>query len=160
MYEEINRFLETPEFEKHLDEMFGEPEWRALRSVSGPERKREMIAYFKARLIDAGAKYVVAFEMRNARNATDYFLLFATKNIRGLEVMKEAMSLVDKSGRFSFIDYTYSFGPMLIKLSPDYVPLQKQISSEFHLRRSVNMAEIREFVLTRPSFFRFMNEAL
>lgn len=160
MYEEINRFLDTPEFEAHLDAMFGEPGWRALRAVSGSERKREMVEFFKARLIDAGAKYVVAFEMRNARNATDYFLLFATKNIRGLEVMKQAMWEVDKSGKFAFSDYTYSFGPMLIEPSPDYVPLQRQIGAEFRHRRNVNMAEIREFVLTRTSFYRFMNEAL
>lgn len=160
MYEEINRFLDTPEFESHLDEMFGESEWRSLRALSGNERKREMVAYFKSRLLDAGAKFVVAFEMRNDRNATDYFLLFATKNIRGLEVMKESMWEVDKSGSYSFSDYTYSFGPMLIEPSPDYAPLQREILAEFRARRNVEMAEIREFVLTNTSFFRFMNEAL
>lgn len=160
MYEEINRFLDTPEFEEHLDVMFGEPDWRRLRDLSGGERKRSTADYFKGRLLNAGAKYVVAFEMRNARNATDYFLFFATKGNRGLEVMKQAMWEVDKSGNFTFSDYTYSLGPMLIEPSPDYVPLQRQIAAEFVNRRNVNMAEIREFVLTRTSFYRFMEQAL
>ncbi len=160
MYEEMNRFLTTPEFEEHLNLMFGQPDWQTLRALNGAERKRETVNYFKERFISAGANYVVAFEMRNARNATDYFLVFATKNIRGLEVMKQAMWEVDKSGNFTFSDYTYSLGPMLIEPCPDYAPLQRQISAAFLNRRNVDMAEIREFVLTSTSFYRFMNEAL
>jgi three-Cys-motif partner protein len=160
MYEETNRFYSSPEFEEHLDSMFGEPYWRTLRTITGNRRKLETIEYFKRRLLSAGAKYVVAFEMRNSRNTTDYFLLFATKNIRGLEVMKEAMWDVDRSGNFMFSDYTYSKGPLLIELSPDYSPLQTQLLAHFANRRHVSVAEIREFVLTHTSFLRFMNEAL
>lgn len=160
MYEETNRFHNTAEFEAHLDVMFGEPHWRTLFTMTGDERKRKTVDYFKGRLIEAGAKYVVAFEMRNARNATDYFLVFATKNLLGLQVMKQAMWQVDKSGNFRFSDYTYSLGPRLIELSPDYAPLQRQIREHFADRRGVPMAEINEFVLTRTSYYRFINEAL
>jgi three-Cys-motif partner protein len=160
MYEETNRFLSSVEFEEHLDSLFGEVHWRALREISGQQRKRETVDYFKGRLLNAGAKYVVAFEMRNARNATDYFLLFGTKSIRGQEVMKEAMWEVDRSGSYMFSDYTYSKGPMLIDPTPDYAALQMQIAAHFVDRRQVSVAEIREFVLTQTSFLRFMNEAL
>ena len=160
MYEEVNRFMEAPEFEAPLDAMFGESHWRSLRSLSGPERKSQTVQYFKSRLHNAGARYVITFEMRNDHNATDYFLFFATKSIKGLEVMKQAMWQVDPTGAFTFSDYTYSLGPMLISPEPDYGTLQSQIQSRFNGHSSVRMATINEFVLTETSFFRFRNEAL
>lgn len=160
MYEETNRFMNEPEFEGPLDSMFGETRWRDLRQLTGADRKRETVNYFRDRLLDAGAKYVVAFEMRNAHNSTDYFLFFATKSLRGLEVMKKAMWEVDRSGRFLFSDYTYSLGPMLITPRPDYSVLQRQLSSHFKGRRDVLMAEIDEYVLTQTSFYNFKQQAL
>ncbi|MDB5071594.1 MAG: tcmP [Candidatus Eremiobacteraeota bacterium] len=160
MYEEVNRFMEAPEFEAPLDTMFGESHWRALRELSGAERKSQTVQYFKSRLINAGAKHIVVFEMRNDHNATDYFLFFATKSMRGLEVMKEAMWQVDPSGAFTFSDYTHSLGPMLITPQPNYAHLQDQLLHRFRGHRSVPMKEIRDFVLAETSFLRFRNEAL
>lgn len=160
MYEETNRFMGRPEFEPHLDVMFGEEAWRSLRSSTGRDRKSLLVDYFKKRLFTAGARYVQVFEMRNRSNASDYFLFFATKNRRGLEVMKEAMWGVDRSGQFAFSDYTYSLGPMLIEPVLDYSVLQRQIKERFDRRRGVRIAEIKEFVLTETSFFRFKGEAL
>lgn len=159
MYEETNRFMGRPEFEAHLDAMFGEEAWRALRTAAGPHRKQLLVDYFKSRLVAAGARYVQVFEMRNRSNASDYFLFFATKNLRGVEVMKEAMWAVDRSGQFVFSDYTYSLGPMLIEPTADYAFLQRQIRERFDTTR-VRVGEIKEFVLTETSFFRFKAEAL
>lgn len=160
MYEQLNRFLGLAEWEPHLDELFGEPTWRALRDVVGAQNRRvAIIEYFRRRLRDAGAEYVLIFEMRNERDATDYLLFFATKSDKGLEVMKEAMWQVDRSGGFSFSDYTYSAGPMLIEPSPNYDSLQSQLKRHFD-GQLVPIETIKRFVLASTSFFRFKSEAL
>jgi hypothetical protein len=69
------------------------------------------------------------------------------------------MWAVDRSGQFTFSDYTYSLGPMLIEPAPDYAVLQRQIKQRFDGTR-VLVGQIKEFVLTETSFFRFKAEAL
>ena len=160
MYEEANRFLSTPEFKDHLDAFFGSTSWQRLRDIPGSaQRRNATIELFKERLHAAGAKYVQAFEMKNHRNHTDYFLFFGTQSDKGLEVMKEAMWRVDSSGTFSFSDYTYAKGPMLIQPSPDYASLQEQLHSRFK-GTEVDMQDIRLFVLAETSFFHYKREAL
>ncbi len=161
MYEETNRFRGGPEFEPHLDRFFGHQDWRVLRDIENSgERRRRTVEIFRDRLLEAGAKYVLSFEMKNASNATDYFLFFATKSATGLAAMKWAMWQVDKSGQFSFSDYTYAKGPMLVQPSPDYDALRRQLAQHFGGRRSVPMEEIELYVLAETSFYYYKREAL
>jgi three-Cys-motif partner protein len=160
MYEEINRFKNRPEFEKHLNIFFGDTAWQNMRSIaSSQERKQFFIEYARARLVAAGAKYVLVFEMRNAQGALDYMLFFATQRIEGVKVMKEAMWAVDKAGGFTFSDYTYAAGPMLIKPLVDYRQLQKQIVERFELR-TVDIKEVDEYVLSQTSYLSYRREGL
>jgi len=161
MYEEANRFLDTPEFKKHLDAFFGNASWKSLKEISKPDdRRAAMIEMFKRGLHDAGARYVQVFEMRNRQNRTDYLLFFATRSDKGLEAMKEAMWRVDQSGRFSFSDYTYAKGPMLIEPSPDYRVLQEQLRERFPPGTEVSIKELRLFIFAETSFFHYKAEAL
>ncbi len=160
MYEEMNRFRGTAEFQKHLDSFFGGPSWKAAFAVADRnERRRAVIDLFKRRLLEAGAKYVQAFEMRNDRNQTDYLLFFGTQSEVGLEVMKQAMWKVDSSGAFTFSDHTYSKGPMLIGPQPDYGLLRRQLLERF-AGEVVPLSEIRIFVLAETSFLRYKGECL
>jgi len=143
-----------------LDVLFGDEEWRNIRSVSDSKaRKRVFIEYVQKRLVIAGAKYVLVFEMRNAQGALDYLLFFATQSIDGVRVMKEAMWTVDKSGSFTFTDYTFAAGPMLISPTIDYGPLRTQLAQRFK-SQTVDIRAVEEYVLTETSYLRFKSEGL
>ena len=75
MFEEINRFINHPEQGHNFDGLFGCEEWR--QAASGwRERKKFIVDLYRDQLRQrAGARHVRSFEMRNQRNATDYFLL-------------------------------------------------------------------------------------
>jgi len=51
-----------------------------------------------------GVKYVFAFAMNTRESQLNYHLVFASQHPLGLEKMKEAMKVVDKSGTYSFSD--------------------------------------------------------
>lgn len=53
-----------------------------------------------------GADYVKSFGMIGPGNQIIYYLVFATKHLRGLEVMKDAMWSVDSTGSYKFSDVT------------------------------------------------------
>jgi hypothetical protein len=53
-----------------------------------------------------GAECIKSFGMIGPNNQIIYYLVFATKHLRGLEVMKEAMWNVDPTGLYKFSDIT------------------------------------------------------
>jgi three-Cys-motif partner protein len=161
MYGDVNRFLGVTEMEGHFDGFFEDKDWRRLRSITAPdERKAAFLEYFRKRLLDAGAKYVIPFEMKDAANSTQYFLLFATKSIKGLKVMKSAMYAADKTGGYTFSDYTDARGPTLLVASPNYPALQRLLLERYSKQSDVRIEDIEEFVLAQTSFLYYKKEAL
>ena len=73
-----------------------------------------------------------SFEMRNKRNATDYFLFLASNNRHGLSKMKEAMWKVAPDGGYSFSDATDVDQNVLFGLEPDRRALRCLVNSAFH----------------------------
>lgn len=64
MYESINRFCATPEFEPHLDALFGCPDWRdGIDIKDQAQRKNYFYNLYKHQLKEAGADHVVHFEL-------------------------------------------------------------------------------------------------
>ena len=64
MYSFINRFLENPAFEPHLDELFGSKRWREAIDIRDPEsRKRFIYDLYRDQLKSSGANQVLHVEM-------------------------------------------------------------------------------------------------
>ena len=102
MYEAINRHRGTPEFEPHLDELFGTPAWRDMDQIANQDNRKEFVLdLYEARLRDAGAKYVTRFELWDAGRFV-YAIYFATSNALGCDRMKQAIWSADPSGAFQF----------------------------------------------------------
>ena len=98
MWEAIQRFSQLPEFEQHMLELFGNYGWRGLES---DELKEYVYSRFEQRLRDAGAKYVLVFDLwEEGRHV--YSLFFATKGIKGCDVMKQVIWKLDPTGSYSF----------------------------------------------------------
>jgi hypothetical protein len=91
---------------------FAAPSGR-LRASSSRARKDFLHGLYDSQLRnEAGARYVRSFEMRNKKDATDYYLFFATDNAKGMEKMKQAMWKVDESGESRFSDATNPATPV------------------------------------------------
>jgi three-Cys-motif partner protein len=91
-------------YEKVLDEVFGGSKWRDISFTDDAKlnSRKILLAYRRQLRSAAGAEFTFPFEMRKSNGTVSHHLLFATKHIRGLEKMKEAMRSVEKT--FVFMD--------------------------------------------------------
>ena len=81
---------------------------------------------------------------------TDYYLFYATKSLKGVQKMKEAMWTVDPSGEFKFSDATDP-NQMVMFGDPPFEILRAQILERFS-NREVTVQEVEEFVLAETAF--------
>lgn len=152
MFEEINRFLNHPDQPKNFDELFASCDWRHGYSLNGFQRKNYLHDLYRDQLRKAaGARYVRSFEMLNDRGMSDYFLFFATKSLRGLGKMKEAMWKVDPGGGAHFSDTTNLDQYVLLQPEPDRRLLRKQLLERFSSRR-VRVMDVEQFVIEHTAF--------
>lgn len=131
MYESITRWLSSPEFESHLDAIFGTREWRDARDLAGEPRKKRLLDLFLHQVRRAGFRHVLHFEMFDSGNRTEYFLIFGTHHPKGLGAMKRAMWKVDGAGRFQFRDATNPNQKTLFAVEPDYPQLRQLVLDRF-----------------------------
>ena len=153
MYEEINRFISLPEQEENFDKVFGTVEWRNGLNLYDPVLRKNFFhnLYLRQLRESAGAKYVRSFEMRNEQDVTDYYLFYATNNLRGLSKMKEAMWKIDESGEFIFSDATDPSQMILFEKKPPFAVLKRKIVDRFR-GLTVSVEEIEHFVLADTAF--------
>ncbi len=152
MFEEINRFIKHLQQEQNFDSLYGCPEWRRAFDLSGFDRKRFIHDLYGEQLRNAaGARYVRSFEMRNSRNATDYFLYFASNNILGLAKMKEAMWKIAPSGDFTFSDATNFDQCVLFEPEPNRQMLRHLIAERFAKQRAT-VQQVENFVVEETPF--------
>ncbi len=157
MFEELNRFLGHPDQDRNLDSLFGCSEWRSALALEGLPR-RTLLRGLYASQLRTRARFVRSFEMRNDRNATDYYLFFATNHPKGLEKMKEAMWRVDPSGEFIFSDATDPNQRVLF--SSDHSDLPRILGTRF-AGQEVSVGEVARFVLEETAYQRsFFKKAL
>jgi three-Cys-motif partner protein len=152
MFEEINRFINHPDQGHNFDGLFGCEEWRRADRRTGRERKRFIVDLYRDQLSQrAGARHVRSFEMRNQRNATDYFLFFASNNRLGLSKMKEAMWKVAPGGFYTFSDATDFGQNVLFGLEPDRHALRRLIEKHFAMKRAT-VQQVENFVVEDTPF--------
>ena len=152
MFEEINRFINHPEQGQNFDDLFGCAVWRQAYEMSGRTRRKFIHDLYRDQLrTAAAARYVRSFEMRNERNASDYFLYFASNNLLGLAKMKEAMWKVDPAGDFMFSDATNFEQTVLFQPEPDRHELRRLITGRFAGRRAT-VEQVETFVLEDTPF--------
>lgn len=129
MYEWINRFKQTPEFEKPLDELFGCPDWRDLTGIEDPNARRvAFYQLYETKLREAGAEHVVHFDIFDG-NRLKYSIFFASQHDLGADRMKAAIWKAAPQGDFAFRG---SQTPQLnLVVSPSFEPLMQQLREEF-----------------------------
>lgn len=99
----IDRFKQEPEFEAHLDGLFGCDKWRGLMKLANSkERRRFLLDLYAVCLKKAGAKHVVHFDLRRGATVV-YSIFFATGSDIGCDKMKEAIWKADPAAGSAFI---------------------------------------------------------
>lgn len=149
MYEFISRFAGTPEFEKHLTELYGTDRWKEALKLTGDAKRDFLFGLYADQLRSVGAKHVLRFDLyRDGRNV--YSLFFATQHHRGADVMKQAMWKVDPFGDFAFRGRP---GQLLLGVEPDFTPLRQALLAKFKGVGWVAIEMIEEFVASDETDF-------
>jgi three-Cys-motif partner protein len=154
MYEFLNRFKGTPEFEPHLDQLFGTPKWRDAHAIEdADERKAFLFDLYESQLRRAGATHVVRFELF-AGNRLKYAIFFGTRHALGADKMKQAIWKIAPTG-----DYAFRGGRAAqLTLGPDTVdfgPLRAAIKSFLKMKPLgawTTVEEVEEFVVAGTDY--------
>lgn len=145
MYDAINRFKGTPEFEQHLTDLFGCGAWREGIDIEDPVGRKDFFyGLYEQQLRRAGAQDVIHFDLYKA-NRLVYAIFFATKSWVGADRMKQAIWKVAPFGDFAFHG-THSAQLTLGLGITDYQPLKKALRDEFGGKRWVHIQKVLEFV--------------
>ncbi len=147
MYEFINRFVSTPEFEKHLDKLFGCEDWRDGMKISDSKKtKKFFFNSYISQLKKAGCKYVVSFDLYE-NNTHVYTIFFGTQHPKGCDVMKKAIWKIVPSGNFRFVG-TNSPQLTLSIENPNFAPLKKALQDRFIGKGWVRIEDVIDFVIS------------
>lgn len=144
MYENMNRFLESDEFQPHLDELFGTREWRDAASLQGEERRQRLYALYSACLKRAGARHVVHFDLYEG-NRMVYGIFFGTQHATGCDRMKQAIWKVAPFGDFCFRgsrDNQLTLGVD----QASFARLEEALCHEFGTRGWVTVDAVQDYV--------------
>jgi three-Cys-motif partner protein len=149
----VNRFArEQPQT---VDELYATSDWQQIPNLKDPQDKeRQWIDLYERQLRKSGAIHIRSFGMIGEQNRTIYYLVYATKSEKGMEVMKEAMYKVDRRGLYRFSDITDPGQTYVIDYAdePHWLPdAAKQILSKLH-GHTVRVEDVRNFVVTATPF--------
>lgn len=139
-----------------LNELYGTDQWKKIHDISDPDaREKFLLQLYETQLQKlGGAKYVRSFGMVGPSNQTIYYLVFATKHLKGLEVMKDAMWKVDRTGSYKFSDITGFKQSFLIDYEnePSWVPSAANAIYSRFKGKEVLDKEVYEFLLAETVF--------
>lgn len=150
MWEFFNRFRDTPEFQPHLDELFGTSEWRRHAAIPNwRDRKQAIFGLYRAELKRRGASQVIHFELYEGASLV-YAIFFATKHPLGSDKMKEAIWKVDPFSGHAFVPGAAD-GFQLFR-EADLGPLKSQLRAAFG-GRDAPVADLESWIRTDDTFF-------
>ena len=144
MYENINRFRASPEFEPHLNELFGCSDWKKLIQIEDAAKRRSALyGLYADQLRAAGAEQVIHFDIFD-ENRLKYSIFFASQHEIGADRMKAAIWKAAPLGDFAFRG---SQTPQLtLAASPTFEPLKDQLTKKFGDGEWRNISEVLSFV--------------
>jgi three-Cys-motif partner protein len=96
-YNRINAGLNNEVVREHMNDLFGEERADSMREkllgLRPDERENLIIEELSRALKESGVRYVLPFTFQNEKGTrTKHHLIFASKNFKGYEIMKEIMA--------------------------------------------------------------------
>lgn len=149
-YNAIQRWTTFAGTRHSLTELFGTTDFQLAPTGNG---RKPFLRDLYARQIREICRfpYVLDFEMVNDSNRTSYFLFYATRHPKGVELMKEAMWKVDPNDGRMFSDLTADLEALIDPAEFHAGKLQDLLSAQF-AGRAVQFPEIKQYVLLGTTY--------
>ncbi len=143
-----------------LTAIFGSDIWKSIAWDKMDHRGRCLACarlYKQCLLKIPNVEYAFTFEIGEASNRLDYFLIFASQNAKGLEKMKEVMKEIDQTGDFKFYDSCVG-QEQLFRFDQPELWIEPMVNH--FAGRTVSLAEVTKWVLNETPFFTFKKSIL
>lgn len=142
----VNRFASAGNIDDRLAELFGTDKFKQAEGMTGARRKAFLHDLYQSQLTNVcGFPFVKSFEMVNETGHTGYFLFYGTRNLTGLEKMKDVMWNVDPGGGAKFSDILAG-QDVLFQAEADTRPLQRDMAQHFR-GKLVDIKTLENYVL-------------
>jgi three-Cys-motif partner protein len=152
MYDWVTRFVDNPEQQDNFKRLFGTDAYRAAAKLSGRHRFDFLLNLYKSQLRKhCRFQFVQSFEMIHASGHVGNVLIYGTRNLEGVRVMKDAMWKVDPGAGTQFSDRFYGREVLFTGNNVEVAPLRGAILQHF-VGREVRIEEVIEFVLTETPY--------
>jgi three-Cys-motif partner protein len=143
----LTRFGEKDQHQQAGDDAFGGTGWQQVHQLPAHQKKAFLVSAYRQSLLTAGFRYVIPFEMIDD-TGSDLYLIYGTRNRKGLEKMKEAMWHVDP---VQGVHYRDPRDPNQITLELDFAvphlePLQEALMREL-AQGDRTLDSLREYAL-------------
>lgn len=147
----VNRFGSAGNIDDRLTELFGTDLFKQAAGLKGEDRKSFLHDLYQSQLAEACKfSFIKSFEMINETGHTGYFLFYGTRNIKGLEVMKDVMWKVDPGGGQRFSD-KLAGQDVLFEDEADTRPLQRDLAEHFR-GQTVSIETLEQYVLVNTPY--------
>ena len=139
-YNRVNMGLNNPAVREHMNALFGKRRANELRTkllAAAPgEREVLIIEDLCQALKDLGATFVLPFTFKNALGTrTTHHLIFASKDFKGYEIMKEIMAKESSETNQGVPSFEYNPAsertPLLFELSSPLDQLEGKLQRDF-----------------------------
>lgn len=147
----VNRFANAGNIDDRLTELFGTDLFKQAAGLKGDDRKSFLHDLYQYQLSTVcGFSFVKSFEMVREDRKTGYFLFYGTRNVKGLEVMKDVMWRVDPGGGQRFSD-KLAGEDVLFEDEVDTRPLQRELAEHFR-GQTVSIEALEQHVLINTPY--------
>ena len=152
MVDHLNRFLGAEHMRSGRDSLFGTSDFSEVEAALPGERIPLLVALYERQLRGvANFQFALNFEMKRDNGTVAYYIVYATRNMIGVEKFKDAMWKVDPSTGTTFSDRSWNQGQLFTGSNVDLGPLQQQLRNRFE-GETVSIERLEEFTLLETSF--------
>lgn len=150
----ITRWIRRGRSDPDIQKLFGTDEYREAEQMNGARRQLFLLELYKRQLREvAKFSYVCSLSLFGIRNRWISAIVYATNNIRGMEVMKRAMWTVDQANGGRFSDRDYAAGQLNLFGSRDAIDGQVQRALVTRFRgQQVSVQQIERFVVADTDY--------
>lgn len=136
----------------NLRELFGTEEYESGLELDEPQRLTFLLDLYKRQLRDrCDFKYVISFKMVHESGLAGNYLVYGTRSLKGLEVMKRAMWSTDPAGGVAFSDRAAGQEVLFSKENTDVGPLRTELLARFR-GKEATVEQVHEFVLASTPY--------
>lgn len=145
MVDYVNRFAAAGNVDHHLTELFGTERYKEAAGLSGKARQQFLHDLYEEQIKKVcDFPFVQSFGMINTTGHIGYYLFYATRDIKGLEIMKDAMWKVDPGGDYRFSDRLAGQTILFIEENLEVGPLRRMLLKSF-AGQTATIEEIERF---------------